>query len=178
MSIKTLINDINYALESEQEYQEDDQAGMEQMPLDCLADAMAYRQSDIRDYLQGVCDELGYVPDERDLDALEEDILHFHIKSRTGHIFSSFDHNRQLFIDSRHLQEHHLQIDLNDGQCGRITEGRLEVMKRHLEAVVSSYTTCMGRVTTLDLCWATDAVWVFFAERDDIKSRIINDYIE
>lgn len=173
-----LIDDINATITWWQDYQEDDEAGLDRVPMDCLSDAMAYRSDDIHAYIEAVCNEMGFKPDKGDLESIEDEILHFHIQSRTDHTFSSFDHEEQLFIDSLPLQEHHLQFTLDDEEHGRITEGRLKAIERHLEAVVSSYRTCGDQVEELELCWTTDAVWTFYVDREDIKTRIIEDYLK
>lgn len=173
-----LINDVNTAVEWWQDYQEDDTAGLDLVPMDCIADAMAYRQNNIQDYIKDICEELGFIPDSGDLERIQDDIFHFHIQSRTDHIFSSFNHKEQLFIDSWPIQEHHTQFTLDDAEHGRITEGRLKAIERHIEAVISSYRTCGDQVVELDLCWPTDAVWTFYVGREDIKTRIIEDYLQ
>lgn len=182
MSIHTLIDDINAAVEWWTDYQEDDTAGDDNVPLDCLADAMALHEHDIlktiRESLEADDIDVSML-DKGDWQSILSDVLHFAIESKTVHMFADVRRQGYIEIDSWPLQEHHTQFEIDSDRHGRITEGRLKAIENSIEACISTYsfTPCDGVVQTVDLCWPTDAVWVFYADLA-LVAELVCDYIE
>jgi hypothetical protein len=169
MSIKKLISDINKAVEWWTDYQEDNRAGEECIPFDCITDAYAYRKNDIDQSLIDTLAEAGINTDNIDLDRLVDRLLHFHLEYETGHIFSGHD-NYKVYFDHWPLQEHHTQFDINSDEHGRITPARLKVLQRNIDACISSYQEYKtdNTIQSIDLCWTTDAVWIVYVNKDAI----------
>ena len=178
MSIKKLISDINAAVEWWTDYQEDDTAGEECIPFDCITDAYAYRKNDIDREIIDTLKEAGVNTDNIDLDRLVDRLLHFHLEYETGHIFSGRDENK-VYFDHWPLQEHHTHFDINPDEHGRITPARLRVIERDIDAVISSYQeyNADGTIQTIELCWTTDAVWIVYVSKDSIIEAY-NDIVE
>lgn len=169
MSIKTLISDINSAVEWWTDYQEDNKAGEDCIPFDCITDAYAYRKSEIDQSIIDTLAEAGIDANNIDIDSLVDRLLHFHLEYETGHIFSGQDEDKVCF-DHWPLGEHHMQFDIDQTKHGRITQARLKVIEREIDAVISSYQEYKadGTIQSIDLCWPTDAVWIVYVSKDAV----------
>jgi hypothetical protein len=169
MSIKNLVSDINSAVERWTDYQEDNKAGEENIPFDCIADAYAYRKNEIDQSIIDTLAEDGISTDNLDLDCLVDRLLHFNLEYETGHIFSGLDDDK-VYFDHWPLGENHMQFDIDQTKHGRITPARLKVIEREIDAVISSYQEYKAdnTIQSIDLCWPTDAVWIVYVSKDAI----------
>lgn len=173
--IKELIEDINAAVEWYEDYETDDRAGEDNVPMDCLADAMTLREHEI---IKGIKVDLTEHDidvehwDKGDWDRLLSDVLHFHIESKTKHMFADVRRDGYIEIDSWPIQELHTQFDIGM-EYGRVTEGRIKAAERHIEACISTYSTdTTGAIVSVDLCWPCDDVWMFYADLEGIRERV------
>jgi hypothetical protein len=169
MSIKKLVSDINLAVEWWADYYEDNKAGEENIPFDCIADAYAYRKNEIGQSIIDTLADAGINTNNLDLDSLVDCLLNFHLEYETGHIFSGLDDDK-VYFGHWPIHEHHMQFDIDQAKHGRITQARLKVIEREIDAVISSYQEYKAdnTIQSIDLCWPTDAVWIVYVSKDAI----------